>query len=87
MFLDYKKLELEKLYPISEFLKLGSKSSIYRELSCLIKAEKLSRVTRGIYARLRKNSYLGEIPPDVFEIAKIVSKEAILQISGAVDEN
>ncbi|MEW5804726.1 MAG: DUF6088 family protein [bacterium] len=78
-------LKVGKPYTTRDFLQFGSRAAVDQALARLVKAGILSRPTRGVYARLKKNPYVGEIPPEPIAIAKAISKEvgAVVQVNGA----
>jgi len=79
------RLESGRPYTTREFLQFGSRAAVDQALARLVKAGILSRPARGVYARPKKNPYVGEIPPEPMAIAKAISKEvgAVVQVHGA----
>jgi len=78
-----KRLPKGKPVAASSFMKFGNRASVDQALSRLVKEGVISRVGRGVYVRPKKNPYVGEAPPSVFEVAKAKAQGAPLQVSGA----
>lgn len=76
--------EGEPFFP-AQFLGLASRASIDQSLSRLVKAGKISRLTRGVYVRPKKSQYVGEVMPEPRAIAEGVaaSQGAVIQVHGA----
>ena len=66
-------------------LSYGTRANVDQTLCRLAKAGKISRITRGIFVRPKKNHYLGQVMPDSAEVVKMISKmtHATIQIHGA----
>ena len=62
------------LFFIEDFLSFGNSKAISKALQRLVEKGELSRVARGIYARLQQDSILGTIYPSTEEIAKAIAK-------------
>lgn len=69
-----KKAKRGSLFFIEDFLHLGTSKAISKALERLVGKEELSRVARGIYARLRIDPVLGAISPTTEEIADAVRR-------------
>ncbi len=62
------------LFFIEDFLSFGNSKAISKALQRLVEKEELSRVARGMYARLQQDPILGTIYPSTEEIAKAIAK-------------
>ncbi|MDR1877289.1 MAG: DUF6088 family protein [Flavobacteriaceae bacterium] len=84
-----KKAKKGSLFFIEDFLQLGTSKAVSKALERLVKKEELSRVARGIYARLKTDTVLGIIPPTTEEIADAVRRRDKARIipSGALALN
>lgn len=69
-----KKAKRGSLFFIEDFLHLGTSKAVSKALERLVGKEELSRVARGIYARLRIDPVLGAISPTTEEIADAVRR-------------
>ena len=67
------------------FLKLGSRASVDKALSRLIKENVIQRIIRGVYMRPKKNRFIGNIMPSVNQIVQVVARDhgEVIQVSGA----
>ena len=67
------------------FMALGSRASVDQALSRLVRMGVLSRPARGVYARPKWNSYVGEVPPEPIQIANAIAAESgnAVQVHGA----
>ncbi len=69
-----KKAKRGSLFFIEDFLNLGTSKAVSKALERLVEKEDLSRVSRGIYSRLRIDPILGPISPTTEEIAEAVRR-------------
>ncbi len=69
-----KKARRGTLFFIEDFLSFGNSKAISKALQRLVEKEELSRVARGMYARLQQDPVLGTIYPSTEEIAKAIAK-------------
>ena len=69
-----KKARRGSLFFVEDFLRFGNSKAISKALERLVGKEDVSRVARGIYARLEKDPIFGLIKPDTEEIAKAITK-------------
>lgn len=69
-----KKAKRGSLFFIEDFLNLGTSKAVSKALERLVEKEELSRVSRGIYSRLRMDPILGAISPTTEEIAEAVRR-------------
>ncbi|WP_411897398.1 DUF6088 family protein [Elizabethkingia occulta] len=69
-----KKAKRGSLFFIEDFLNLGTSKAVSKALERLVEKEELSRVSRGIYSRLRIDAVLGAISPTTEEIAEAVRR-------------
>lgn len=69
-----KKAKRGSLFFIEDFLNLGTSKAVSKALERLVEKEDLSRVSRGIYSRLRIDPILGTISPTTEEIAEAVRR-------------
>lgn len=69
-----KKSKRGSLFFIEDFLNLGTSKAVSKALERLVEKEDLSRVSRGIYSRLRIDPILGAISPTTEEIAEAVRR-------------
>jgi len=69
-----KKARRGSLFFTEDFLTLGTAKAVSKSLERLAITNQLTRVARGIYARLQQDPILGEIKPDTESIAKAIAK-------------
>ena len=69
-----KKAKRGTLFFVEDFLRFGNSKAIAKSLERLVKKGDISRVVRGIYARLEKDPILGLIKPGAEGIAKAIAK-------------
>ena len=69
-----KKAKRGSLFFIEDFLRFGNSKAISKALERLVEKEDISRVVRGIYARLEKDPILGFVRPGTEAIAKAIAK-------------
>lgn len=69
-----KKAKRGSVFFVDDFLRFGSSKAVGKALERLVMRGEISRVARGMYARLKKHEMFGEIQPTVEEIAKAIAK-------------
>lgn len=69
-----KKAKRGSLFFIEDFLRFGNSKVVSKALERLEKKGDISRVARGIYARLEKDPILGPVKPGAEAIAKAIAK-------------
>lgn len=69
-----KKAKRGSLFFVEDFLRFGNYKTISKALERLVEKEEISRVARGIYARLEKDPILGPVKPGTEAIAKAIAK-------------
>lgn len=69
-----KKARRGTLYFAEDFLRFGNSKAIAKSLERLVKKGDISRVARGVYARLEKDPILGLVKPGAEAIAKAIAK-------------
>jgi len=69
-----KKARGGSLFFIEDFLHFGSSEAIRKALERLVNKGLISRISRGIYARLKTHEMFGEIMPSAEEIAQAIAK-------------
>ena len=69
-----KKAKRGTLFFVEDFLRFGNSKAISKSLERLVKKGDISRVVRGVYARLEKDPILGLIKPGAEAIAKAIAK-------------
>jgi hypothetical protein len=57
-----------------DFLRFGSSKAVGKALERLVEKGEISRVARGMYARLKTHELFGEVKPTTEEIAKAIAK-------------
>ena len=62
------------LFFIDDFLRFANSKTIGKALERLVDRGKITRVARGIYARLEKDPILGPVKPSIEAIAKAIAK-------------
>ena len=70
---------------VNAFMSCGNRAAVDQALTRLVKAGILSRPARGIYVRPRRNSYIGEVPPEPISVAEAIAQGfgGMVQIHGA----
>ena len=63
------------VFLIDDFLQFGTAKAVGKALERLVKTGEISRVSRGIYARLKKHPVFGELLPGAEAIAKAIAKK------------
>lgn len=69
-----KKAKRGSLFYTEDFLSFGNYKAVSKALERLVNEEHLSRVSRGIFAILTKDPFLGEISPTAEKIAESIRK-------------
>lgn len=69
-----KKARRGSLFFVEDFLRFGSYKTISKTLERLVEKGEISRVARGIYARLEKDPILGPVKPGAESIARAIAK-------------
>jgi hypothetical protein len=69
-----KKARRGSLFFVDDFLRFGNSKAISKALERLVEKEEITRVARGIYARLEKDPILGPVKPGAESIAKAIAK-------------
>lgn len=69
-----KKAKKGSLFFIEDFLHLGSSKAVSKALERLVQKDEISRVSRGIYARLSTDPILGVLYPPTEQIAEAVRR-------------
>jgi len=69
-----KKAKRGSLFFIEDFLRFGNSKAISKALERLVQKGDITRVARGIYARLEKDPVLGPVKPGAEAIAKAIAK-------------
>jgi len=62
------------LFFTEDFLNFGNAKAVSKVLERLVEKQKISRIARGIYSRLKKDPIIGEVKPSTDEIAKAIAK-------------
>lgn len=69
-----KKAKRGSLFFMEDFLRFGNSKAISKALERLVEKGEISRVARGIYTRMEKDSILGPVKPGTEAIAKAIAK-------------
>ena len=69
-----KKARRGSLFFIEDFLRFGNSKAVAKALERLVEKGDVTRVARGIYARLENDPILGPIKPSTEAIAKAIAK-------------
>ncbi len=69
-----KKAKRGSLFFMEDFLRFGNSKAISKALERLVEKGEISRVARGIYTRMEKDSILGPVKPGTETIAKAIAK-------------
>ncbi len=66
-------------------LECGTRASVDQNLSRLVKAGIIERVTRGVYTRPEANRFVGKVMPEPMKVAETIAKTtgAVVQVHGA----
>lgn len=70
-----KKAKGGSVFFIDDFLRFGSSKTAGKALERLVEKGEISRVSWGIYARLKKHPIFGEIFPSTEDIAKAIARK------------
>lgn len=69
-----KKAKRGALFFTEDFLSFGSAKAVAKALERLVRQGSISRVARGIYARLESDPFLGTVQPGTEAIAEAISR-------------
>ncbi|BBO60172.1 DUF6088 family protein [Mycoavidus sp. B2-EB] len=66
-------------------LAYGTRAAVDQNLSRLVKAGIIERLTRGVYARLEVSRFVGKVMPEPMKVAETIAKThgAVVQVHGA----
>lgn len=69
----------------AELLELGTRASVDQNLTRLVKAGEIERVTRGVFVRPELNRFVGKVMPEPLKVAETIAKSTgdIIQVHGA----
>ncbi len=72
-------------FPPTVLLECGTRASVDQNLSRLVKAGVIERVTRGVFVRPEISRFVGKVMPEPLKVAETVAKTtgAIVQVHGA----
>jgi hypothetical protein len=70
-----KKARGGSVFLIDDFLRFGTAKAVGKALERLVEAGEISRVSRGVYARLKQHPMFGELLPAAEDIAKAIAKK------------
>jgi hypothetical protein len=70
-----KKARRGSVFLIDDFLRFGTAKAVGKALERLVETGEISRVSRGVYARLRQHPMFGELLPAAEDIAKAIAKK------------
>jgi hypothetical protein len=69
-----KKAKRGSLFFMEDFLRFGNSKAISKALERLVEKGEISRIARGIYTRMEKDSIIGTVKPGTEAIAKAIAK-------------
>ena len=69
-----KKAKGGALFFVEDFLKLGNAKAVSKALERLVEKKEISRIARGIYARLKVDPILGTLLPSTEEVAEAIRR-------------
>lgn len=69
-----KKARGGSVFFIEDFLQFGTHKAISKALERLVTKGEISRIARGMYARLKTHELFGKVQPSTEEIAKAIAK-------------
>ena len=72
--IKFKKAGRGKLFFTEDFLSFGTAKAVSKALERLVKTDEVSRVARGIYARLEIDPILGSVKPGTEAIAEAIRR-------------
>jgi hypothetical protein len=79
-----KGLPIGEPFSSTQLLSFGPRAAVDQCLSRLVKAEAITRVSRGVYVKPKLNRYVGAVAPEPMEVVKAkLPQNEILQIHGA----
>lgn len=72
-------------FAIERFAEVGTRASVDKALSRLVKAGELERVARGIYMRPKASQIAGKVRPSALTVVKVIAKAngETIQVHGA----
>lgn len=70
----FKKAKRGSLFYVEDFLRFGNYKTISKALERLVVKNEISRIARGIYARLEEDPLLGTVKPGAEAIVKAIAK-------------
>lgn len=78
-------IPIGELFTTSALLEYGTRASINRAISRLVKEVSIERVTRGIFVRPETSRFVGKVSPSPIKVAETVAKitGAVIQVHGA----
>ena len=67
------------------FLACGTRAAVDQTLSRLVRAGVIERVSRGVFVRPERSSFVGKVMPEPLKVAETIAKTtgAVVQIHGA----
>ncbi len=79
------KIPLGTPFTHREFIALGNHRNIGKVLERLVISGKVKRVRRGVYVCPKHNPHVGEVPPSIYEVVKVITATTgeTLQVQGA----
>ena len=74
-----------KPFTTSRFANCGPRGAVDRALSRIVHEGKIERLSRGVFVRPRKNRFVGNVVPGVFEVVQAIARNnsETVQIHGA----
>lgn len=69
-----KKAKRGALFFVEDFLKLGTAKAVSKALERLVEKKEISRIARGMYARLKVDPILGTLLPSTEEVAEAIRR-------------
>ena len=69
-----KKARRGSLFFIDDFLNFGSAKAVGKALERLVQRDELTRVAKGMYARLKTHAIFGKIQPSIEDVAMAIAK-------------
>ena len=74
-----------KPFTSARFLKHGTRGTVDRALSRLVRDGEIRRVSRGVFVRPRTSRFVGTVLPDVLEVVQVIAwhNSETVQVHGA----
>ena len=74
-----------KPFTTSRFANCGTRGAVDRALSRIVHQGEIERLSRGVFVRPRKNRFVGNVVPGVFEVVQAIARDngETVQIHGA----